>query len=554
MDRDQIVSESIGKEALLQSIFRSAPIGIGLVVNRTFQWTNDRLSEMCGYTADELKGQTARMLYISDEEFEWVGREKYKQIKEKGTGSVDTQFKRKDDTIIDVHLSSTPINPDDLSEGVTFTALDITYRTQAEKKLKLNEERLNLAIEGSDLGMWDWNIATNDAYFSPRYFTMLGYGPDELPHSLDTWTKLLHPDDLELVKGKIASSFASKPADYIWVLGRGKVVEYSKDGTPLRAAGTHLDITGHKIAEKKLKDSESLFRELFNNMSTGVAIYNAVENGKDFIFKDLNKAGLLSSQLKYHEVVGRSLLDLFPGVKEMGLFDVFQRVWETGTPEHYPSTFYQDNRVAMWVENYVCKLPSGELVAIYDDITERKQAEEEIIRNKEQWERTFNSFSDIVTLQDIDMRIMKINKAGCDTVEENCENIIGSHCYELFHGTNEPCPECPLLETKKTFKPYTKEMTHEKMGKTFLVSAAPVMNELGELTHIAHVAKDVTEMKKIEARLFLNEKMATIAGLAAGVAHEINTPLSAILQSQQMIEMRLSPDTPRNQECATECG
>ena len=64
MDRNQIVSGSIEKEALLQSIFRSAPVGIGLVVNRTFQWTNDRLSEMCGYTADELKGQAARILYI----------------------------------------------------------------------------------------------------------------------------------------------------------------------------------------------------------------------------------------------------------------------------------------------------------------------------------------------------------------------------------------------------------------------------------------------------------------------------------------------------------
>ncbi len=100
--------ESTSKEALLQSVFRSAPVGIGVVVDRVFTWTNKRLSEMTGYSSAELEGQTARMLYPSEEEFERVGQEKYKQIKKYGTGSVDTRFKRKDGSIINVHLSSTP--------------------------------------------------------------------------------------------------------------------------------------------------------------------------------------------------------------------------------------------------------------------------------------------------------------------------------------------------------------------------------------------------------------------------------------------------------------
>jgi PAS domain S-box-containing protein len=194
------------------------------------------------------------------------------------------------------------------------------------------------------------------------------------------------------------------------------------------------------------------------------------------------------------------------------------------------------------------------VLGIARDITERKHAELEIARGKEEWERTFNAITDIVTLQDIDMHIVNINQAGCDAFDLTCENIIGRQCYELFHGSSEPCPECPLLLSKETFEPYSREMTHEKMGKTFLVSAAPVMGEDGKLTHIAHVAKDITEKKKIEEQLFLNEKLSTIAGLAAGVAHEINTPLSGILQSQQIIEMKLDPDKPRNQERAAECG
>ena len=83
-------------EQLLNSIFRSAPIGIGLVVNRVFQWTNERISEMTGYSSKELLHQSSRIVYPSDKEFEWVGQKKYKLINEYGTGSVETKWQRKE--------------------------------------------------------------------------------------------------------------------------------------------------------------------------------------------------------------------------------------------------------------------------------------------------------------------------------------------------------------------------------------------------------------------------------------------------------------------------
>jgi two-component system cell cycle sensor histidine kinase/response regulator CckA len=121
-------------EATLKSVFRAAPIGIGLVIDRVFQWTNDTLHGMVGYSADELRGRNARMLYPSDEEYERVGREKYAEIAERGTGAVDTRFQCKDGSVIDVLLSSTPLDPTDLSAGVTFTALDITERKRVEEE------------------------------------------------------------------------------------------------------------------------------------------------------------------------------------------------------------------------------------------------------------------------------------------------------------------------------------------------------------------------------------------------------------------------------------
>jgi PAS domain S-box-containing protein len=121
-------------QARLSSIFTAAPVGIGLVSNRILKRVNDRICEMLGRKPEELLEQSARILYPSDEDFEFVGREKYRQISEYGTGTVETRWVRKDGECLDVLLSSTPLDPKDLSAGVTFTALDISERKQSERQ------------------------------------------------------------------------------------------------------------------------------------------------------------------------------------------------------------------------------------------------------------------------------------------------------------------------------------------------------------------------------------------------------------------------------------
>jgi len=136
------------------------------------------------------------------------------------------------------------------------------------------------------------------------------------------------------------------------------------------------DISERYEAEKALLDNETRFRELFNNMNSGVAVYEAKDlEASDFIFVDFNRAGERFEKIRKDQVMGRSLLEVFPGVKEFGLPAVLQRVWRTGKPEHHPVALYTDNRLTGWRENYVYKLPSGEIVAIYEDVTARKQAE-----------------------------------------------------------------------------------------------------------------------------------------------------------------------------------
>ena len=134
-------------DSYMRSIFRAAPIGIGVVKDRVFNQVNDRFCDMLGYSVEELIKQPSILIYPSVDEYEKVGKVKYDQIRQRGTGTVETQFKTKDGKIIDVLLSSTPINTDDLSVGVTFTALDITEQKQAAAALRENEEKYRSITE-----------------------------------------------------------------------------------------------------------------------------------------------------------------------------------------------------------------------------------------------------------------------------------------------------------------------------------------------------------------------------------------------------------------------
>ncbi|WP_163292925.1 ATP-binding protein [Desulfovibrio sp. JC022] len=123
------------KEAQLKIVLSAAPIGIGMVVDRVFHEVNDFFCEMTGYSRTELVGGSSRLVYPSDEDYNYVSEYKYSQIKEKGAGTVETRLKRKDGEIIHVILSSKPLDREDWSKGVSFTALNISKRKDAENSL-----------------------------------------------------------------------------------------------------------------------------------------------------------------------------------------------------------------------------------------------------------------------------------------------------------------------------------------------------------------------------------------------------------------------------------
>ncbi len=164
--------------------------------------------------------------------------------------------------------------------------LDISQLKEAEEALQKSEERLKYTLEAIDDGYWDWDIPSGQTHFNPRWYTMLGYEPYELPQSFETLMSLLHPDDIERLNTALSDQFhhdqtpyiiefrlRKKSGDYLWILSRGKVVVWDSDKNPLRMVGTHTDISHRKEVEDELRESEIRNRSLIDNIPDIILVH-----------------------------------------------------------------------------------------------------------------------------------------------------------------------------------------------------------------------------------------------------------------------------------------
>lgn len=132
-----------------------------------------------------------------------------------------------------------------------------------------------------------------------------------------------------------------------------------------------------KETETKLRENEARFKAMFDNMSSGVVVFEAANNGEEFRVLDLNRANQRIDNIQRGEALGRNFIDAFPQLAETGLPVVLKRVWETGNAESLPVTLQAGEKVNAWREYYVYRLPTGEIVTIFDDVSEKKKSEEE---------------------------------------------------------------------------------------------------------------------------------------------------------------------------------
>ena len=312
------------------------------------------------------------------------------------------------------------------------------------------------------------------------------------------------------------------------------------------------NITERKLAEETIYANEERFRELFENMSSGVAVYKATADGQDFIFTNFNRAAEKIENVKRKDIIDRKVTEVFPGVEDFGLLAVFQRVYKTGKPENHPISIYKDDRIQGWRENYIYKLPTGEIVAIYDDVTAKKQAEEFLRESEENLRTTLNSIGDAVIATDIQHKIVRMNPIAEQLTGWTSEQAIGEsllHVFNIVNAKTGKAAENPVnkvLETGTIVGLANHTILINKNGQELQIadSAAPIHNSEGKITGFVLVFRDVTEEYQMREELQKMRQLEKIGTLAGGIAHDFNNILTGIFGNIALAKRRTDNTHP----------
>jgi PAS domain S-box-containing protein len=277
--------------------------------------------------------------------------------------------------------------------------------------------------------------------------------------------------------------------------------------------------------EQAKEVAQAQLEAILNHASVAVAIYEAVDDGNDFVFVEFNQAAEEIEHISRAQVIGRSVVEVFPGVKDFGLFDVFQRVWRTGVSEHLPVSMYRDARLASWRRNYVCKLPNGQIMAVYEDVTRSKQSELATRMSEQRFRAIANYTYDWEVWVGPTGRVLWMNPAA--------ERISGYSLDELFAMVDYPAPLVYEADRERMMRQFQAAVAGSTGNEQFRLvckderiiwaemSWQPIYDDRGNPLGHRESIRDVTARRLAEqaAQLAEQEKESILDNMVEQVIH-----------------------------------
>ncbi len=505
-------------EERFHGAFEHAPIGMALV-SPDGRWlqVNRSLCEIVGYSEQELLTMKFQAITHPDDLETDLGSRHQMLAGEIRSYQLEKRYFHKCGQIVWILLSVSLVRDARGQPQYFVTQIqDITERKRALEALRESEERWQLALRGNNDGIWDWNVKTNEVFFSARWKEMLGYEDHEISNHLDEWAKRVHPDDLELVTQIIQDHFAKKTPFYIsehrvqckdgtykWILDRGQALWDEADNA-VRMAGSHTDMTERRQAEEALREQEAILRSFYNSSPMMMGVVELLED--DILHLSDNQATANFFGTTPAAMQNRRASQLgAPQSHIRQWIAYYQESERIGSPVRfeYNHNIGTDIRCLSATVCFIGKASSGRSRYSYvvDDISDRQQAEEERAKLIAILEAT----SDVVGTASTDERVSYLNRAarkifgfseGEDFANFTIADAHPKWAYELVRNEGIPAAMCSGVWVGETAY-----LSHD--GREIPVSQVIIAHKSpdGRVKLLSTVARDITQQKQTEASL-----------------------------------------------------
>ncbi|HJV91143.1 MAG TPA: PAS domain S-box protein [Holophagaceae bacterium] len=412
-------------------------------------------------------------------------------------------------------------------------------RADTEARLRASEERHALALQGVNDGIWDWDLRTDTLSYSPKWMAQLGYVPDELPATFDTFLQLLHPKDHAKVHEAIRRHLEERvPYDlelrmrhrngtWRWIRSRGQAL-WDAAGKALRMAGSHTDITFQKEAERAVKGSEERFRTLVENVPG--AVYRA-RNDSAF--------SVLFMSEGIHPVTGYYPRDFMEG--QVRLQDLIhpedlRRVIETISEALVLREPYQlEYRIVDRAGHQRWVFSQGQGVTADDgtmpfvdgillDVTSRRADQDAVRQAQELLDRVVENIPFRIFIKDAEqLNYLRVNKAMCEALGLGPERLIGRSGRDVFPDRSADDYEREdrqVLTTRAQLDIPEEQVATPDGERIWHTVKVPILDPDGRAAYLLGISEDITERKRAALALELAQRrlVDAIESLDAGFA------------------------------------